>query len=123
MFRKTALNPQFIKLLMVKGADSRRHSWESPDQAELRGEEVNDKPEPGFLRERKTMLGFALRLGKRVARREEVGVQLVAAVGRVSEITDLIGYLECAAHQIATVADMFPPPHDEMSAELQSCGP
>ena len=33
---------------------------------------VNDEPEPRLLREREAMLGFALRLGERIARSEKV---------------------------------------------------
>ena len=55
------------------------------------------------------MLGFAFRLGERIARREKVRVQLVAAVGGVSEVADLVRRLERAAHQIAASPDMSRP--------------
>ena len=73
-----ALDPKLIKLLIVKGAKCRRQAAQRPDQPELGGDDVNDKPEPRLLREREAMLGFALHLGKRIARREKVRVQLVA---------------------------------------------
>ena len=79
------------------------------------GDGVNDKPEPRLLREREAMLGFAFRLGKRIARREKVRVQFVAAIGRVSEIADLVCRLERAAHQIAARPDMSRPGQNDIA--------
>ena len=73
---ETALDPKLVKLLIVEGAECRRQAAERPDQPELRGDDVNDKTEPRLLRERETMLGFALHLGERIARREKVRVQM-----------------------------------------------
>src|ERR1700692_4712667 len=79
-----ALEPSLIELRIVEAAKCRRQAAESPDQSELRGDAVNDKPEPCPLREREAMLSFAFRLGKRIARHEKVRVQLVAAVAGVN---------------------------------------
>src|SRR6202051_2369777 len=110
-----ALEPRLIKLLIVEGAECRRQAAQHPDQPELGDDAVNDKPEPRLLREREAMLGFAFHLGKRIARREKVRVQLVAAVGGVSEVADLVCRLECAAHQIAASADMFCPGQNDIA--------
>jgi len=75
MVGKTALEPPLVKLLIIQGAERPRQSPQRPDQPELGGDDVNDKPEPHLLRKRETVLGFALRLGKRVALREQVRVQ------------------------------------------------
>src|SRR5437660_979816 len=61
------------------------------------------------------MLGFAFHLGKRIAGREKVRVQFVAAVGRVSEVADLVCRLERAAHQIAASPDMFRPGQNDIA--------
>ena len=92
--RETALDPKLVELLIVEGAEFRRQAAERPDQPELRGDDVNDKTEPHLLREREAMLGFALHLDERIARREKVRVQVVAAVGRKSEVADLVRRLE-----------------------------
>src|SRR6202162_3842546 len=110
-----ALYPTLIKLLIVEAAEGRRQTAQRPDQPKLGGDGVNDKPEPRLLREREAMLGFAFHLGKRIARREKVRVQLVAAVGGVSEVADLVCRLERAAHQIAASPDMSRPRHDDIS--------
>src|SRR5258705_7780476 len=104
-----ALEPRLIKLLIVEGAECRRQAAQRPDQPEVGDEAVNDKPDPRLLREREAMLGFAFHLGKRIAGREKVRVQLVAAVGGVSEVADLVCRLERATHQLAAGSDMFGP--------------
>src|SRR6202043_670287 len=109
-----ALEPRLIKLLIVEGAECRRQAAQRPDQPELGGDAVNDKPEPRLLREREAMLSFAFHLGKRIARREKVRVQFVAAVGGVSEVADLVCRLERAAHQFATSPDMPRPGQNDI---------
>src|ERR1700737_1353673 len=110
-----ALYLTLIKLLIVEGAECRRQAAQRPDQPELSGDGVNGKPEPRLLREREAMLGFAFRLGKRIARREKVRVQLVAAVGGVSEVANRVCRLEGAAHHIAASPDMSRPGHNAIS--------
>ena len=104
-----ALEPKLVKLRVVEGAECRRQAPERPDQPELRGDAVNDEPEPRLLREGEAMLGFAFHLGQRIARHKKVRVQLVAAVGGVNEVADLVRRLECAAQQIAASPDMSRP--------------
>src|ERR1700721_198635 len=108
------LDPTLIKLIIVEGAEFRRQTAQRPDQPELGGDGVNDKPEPRLLCEREAMFGFAFHLAKRIARREKVRVQFVAAVGGVSEIADLVCRLERAAHQLAASSDMFRPGQNDI---------
>jgi hypothetical protein len=115
IFRKVALDPSLIKLLIVERAESRRQAPQRPDQPELADDGVNDKPEPRFLREREATLGFAFHLGKRIAGREKVGVQFVAAIGGVSEVAGFVCSLERAAHQIAASPDMFGPGQNDIA--------
>src|SRR6185436_1922820 len=91
---KTALDPPFVKLFIIQGSERPRQSPERPDQPELGGDDVNGMPEPHLLRKRETVLGYALRLGKRVAHREQIRVQLVGAIGSTSEVADPICRLE-----------------------------
>src|SRR5712675_2931621 len=110
-----ALDPTLIELLIVEGAECRRQAAQRPDQPELGGDAVNDKPEPRLLREREAVLSFAFRLGKRIACREKVRVQLVAAVGSVSEVAHLVCRLKGAAHQIAASPDMSRPGQNDIT--------
>src|ERR1700738_332268 len=61
------------------------------------------------------MLSFALYLNERIARREQVRVQVHAAVRRKCEISDLVRGLELPTQQIAPSLDMFRPGHDKIS--------
>src|ERR1700752_3739501 len=110
-----ALDAMLIKLMIVEGAEFRRQAAQRPDQPELGGDAVNDKPEPRVLREREATLGFAFHLGKRIARGEKVGVQFVAAVGGVSEVADLGCRLKRAAHQLAASPDMPRPGQNDIA--------
>src|ERR1700757_627704 len=62
-----------------------------------------------------TMLGFALYLNERIARREQVRVQVQAAIRRKCEIADLVRGLEFPTQQIAASLHMFRPGHDKIS--------
>src|SRR5262249_15814141 len=106
MVCKTALDPHLVKLLIIQGAELPRQSPERPDQPELGGDDVNDIPEPHLPCKRETVLGFALRLGKRVARREQICVHLLAAIGRRSEVAALVGGVERAVQHLAASPEM-----------------
>ena len=69
------------------------------------------------MRKLEAMLGFALHLTERIARREHVAVQVVTAVRRKSEVTALVRRLERAAHQITAGPDMSRPWQDASSKE------
>src|ERR1700730_15316959 len=75
-----ALEPQLIKLPIVKGTKFLRQATEGSDQPELRGNAVTDETEPHLMGKLEAMLGFALHLRERIARREQVRVQVPAAV-------------------------------------------
>src|SRR6202011_2308116 len=118
-----ALYLKLIKLVIVEGAEFRRQTAQRLDQPELGGDGVNDKPEPRLLREREAVQRFAFHLGKRIARREKVRVQFVAAVGGVSEVADLGCRLERAAHQIAASPNMSRPGQDDIAKVHIDPGP
>src|SRR5262249_48933375 len=94
-----ALDPKLIKLLIIKGAKCRRLSAKSPDQLELDGTDVNDKPEPRLLPKRESILGFVLHVNEGLSRRQKDRVQARAAIHRKSKVTGLVRSLEPALHQ------------------------
>src|ERR1700726_3547041 len=110
-----ALEPQLIKLPIVKGTKFLRQATEGSDQPELRGNAVNNEAEPHLMGKLEAMLGFALHLRERIARREQVRVQVHAAVRRKCEIADLVRGLERPTQQIAGSLDMLRPGHDKIS--------
>src|SRR5258708_21529652 len=110
-----ALKPQLIKLPIVKGTKFVRQATEGSDQPKLRGNAVNEETESHLMGKREAMLGFALYLNERIARREQVRVQVQEAVRRKCEIADLVRGLELPTQQIAGSLDMFRPGHDKIS--------
>src|SRR5215469_899830 len=107
-----ALEPQFIKLSIVKGAEFQRQASEGLDKPELRGDEVNHEAEPRLLRKLEAMLAFTLRLSQRVSRGQKICVQMIKAVRRKSEVTDFVRSLERASDQSTAGPDMFCPWHN-----------
>src|SRR5215472_3439028 len=107
-----ALDPPFVKLLIIKGAKCRRQSAQRPDQLELGGTDVNDKPEPRLLPKRESLLGFVLHVNEGLARRQQDRVQARAAIRRTREVAGLVRRLERATQQITARPDMLCPRHD-----------
>src|SRR6266403_825380 len=110
-----ALDPKLIKLLIVEAAKRRGQSPESPDQPELCGHSVNDRPESCLLCKGESILGLNLRILERIARREKVCGQLAAAKRRVSDVANLVCCLERAAHQVLAIPDMLGPWQNDIS--------
>src|ERR1700704_546541 len=107
--------PALVKLLIVEGAELWRQAAQCPDQPELRGDDVDDQPEPRLAREVEPILGFALHVTERISGREKIGVQVVAAVSRKGEVADLVCGVKRQTHQISAGSDVPRPRHDEIS--------
>jgi hypothetical protein len=112
---ETALYPKLIKLPIIEGSKSRRQSAKSPDQPELSGSDVNDKPELRFLRKCERILGFTLHIDERVPCREKIRGQVAAAVSRTIEVARLVRRLQRAVQKITPSPDMSRPRQDETS--------
>ena len=110
MLLKSAL----VEPLVVEGAELRGQAAQSPDETELRGDDVDDKTEAALAREVEPVLGFALHLAERVSGGKKIGVQVVAAVRRKGQVADLVCGIEGATHQIAAGLDVLRPGHDEI---------
>src|SRR5439155_7753915 len=110
-----ALEPKLIEPIIVKGAEFRRQTTEGPDKPELRGDDVNDETEPSLLRKLEAILGFTLRLNKRISHGEKVRVQVDWSISRKREVTDFVRGIEGATNQIAASPDMFRPWHDDIA--------
>jgi hypothetical protein len=103
---------KLIELPVVKATEFQRQAAECSYQRELRGDGVNDKAEPRLLGEREAMFGFSLHLRKRLASEEKVRVEIVARVGCIREVSDLVRRFERAAQQITASPHVFHPRHD-----------
>src|SRR5262249_21650155 len=85
---------------------------EGPDKPKLGGDHVNDETEPRLLRKLEAILGFTLYLSERISRRQEVRVQVVAAVGGKGKVAGLLRGLKSPTQQITANPEMFCPWHD-----------
>src|SRR5262245_34090806 len=121
ILRKTALDPKLIELLIVKTAECRCQPTERPDQRELHGDDVTDATVSNLPGKLEAILGCALHLDERIARREHVVVQKVAGVGRIREVAGLERRREPATHQLAAIPDMARP--GENGASKSQIGP
>ena len=74
------------------------------------------RSEPRFLREVEAVLGFALHLGERFARRDKFVFRLAQAMRRKSEIADPVCGIEGATQQMAAGLDM-PRPWEDVICE------
>src|ERR1700683_3733932 len=117
-----ALELKLIKLQIIERAKFRRHATEGPDKPELNADEVNSEAKPSLPREFEAMLGFLLRLRERITRRQKVGVQVDAAVGRKTQVADFVRGLERATQQVPAGPDMFRPRHHVTGEDHQGPG-
>ena len=103
-----------IELSIVKSTEGRRQAAESPNQPELRGDEIDEEPEMDFPCEFEAILGLALRLGERIARRQHVPDQVGVAVGGVNDVSVPGGDIDTSAHQLASRLHVLSPWHDQV---------
>ena len=104
-----ALELKLIEPLIVEAAKFRGQPTEGPDQPELHSDEVNDEAEARFPGKREAVLGFRLHLGKRISHCQKVRAHLVAAISGKCKVTDPVGGIEGATHQIAAGQDVSSP--------------
>jgi len=103
-----------VELPIVEGAEFRRPAAQSPDQTDLGRDDVDDETKARSPRELEPVLGFPLHFAKRISRREQIRVQVVAAIGRKSEVAGVDCGVESAAHQIPSGLDVLRPGDDEI---------
>src|ERR1700704_587037 len=106
---------RLVALCIVEGVERGRQTPEGEDQPQLAGDNVNDETEPYLACECESGLGFPLDVGQRLAGSEQVGDQIVAAISRKGEVTDLVGRVEGTPHQWAAGTDVPRPGIDEVT--------
>src|SRR6266850_2035658 len=103
------LEPQLLKLAIVKGAEFRRAATEGPDEPQLHGDGVNCETESRLLRKHEAIAGFAFHFRERISRCQQVCVQVDATVGRKREVPDPVRDLERPMYEVAAAPDMLRP--------------
>src|SRR5262245_27128417 len=110
-----ALEPQLVEAFVIERAECCCQATQGPDEPELRGDAIYDETKPDVRRELETRLRFTLHLGQRVSRREQIGVQDVAAVCGIREISDPVRGVEMATLELSPCLDVFRPGNDKSS--------
>src|SRR4030095_3104582 len=105
------LEPQLLKLPIVKGAELRRAATEGPDELELPCDRVNREAEAGLLRKHEALARFAFHFRERFSRCPQDCVQVDATVRRKREVADPVRDLERPMDQVTAAADMSCPGH------------
>ena len=102
-----ALELKLIETLIVEAAEFRGHPTEGPDETELPSDDVNDEAEPRFRANSRpfSASGCTSASGSPAAKR--FVTHLVAAVRGKCKVTDPVGDIEGATHQIAAGPGMF----------------
>src|SRR5262245_37634980 len=90
----------FVKPLIVKGTEFWREAAKGSDQPQLRFDDIYDKTELRCLCEFKAIFGFTLHRLERIARREEVGIEVHTAVRGEHEISDGVRSIETLLQQL-----------------------
>ena len=93
------LKPSLVEVFVIEGAEFRRQATKRSDEPELRGDAIDNENELDIGRERQATFSLTLHLVQRVAGREKVRIQDVAAVCGISEITDPVPGVEAATRE------------------------
>src|ERR1041385_3902964 len=104
-----------VDAFVIERTESRCQATKRPDKSELRGDAIDHKAELDFGCELETNLSLALHLGQRGSRSEKIGVQGIAAVCGIGEITDPARGVEAAALKLAHRLDVLRPWRDQSS--------
>ncbi len=108
-----ALELELFQSPIIKRAEPCREPAQRPDKPELRGDPTDNKAEPQFLRKLQAAFGLPLGLVERIARQQEIGVQLTAGVGSKRVIAGTVRYFYPAPQQVTSCPDMPRPGGDE----------
>jgi hypothetical protein len=103
-----------VELSIVKSTEDRCQAAESPNEPELRGDEIDEECEMDFPCEFEAMVGLSLRLGERVACRQHVPDQVRVAVGGVNDVSVPGSHIDTSAHQLASRLHVLSPWHDQV---------
>ncbi len=104
-----------IELAIIEGAELRCPAAQGPDQTELGRDDVDNQTKARFAREFASVLGFSLHVAERLSRREQIRVQIVAAIRRKSEVAHLACGVESAPHHIPSGLDVLRPGQHKIS--------
>src|ERR1700692_980615 len=106
------LEAALVELRSIEGAELRCQSTERPDQSVLRGNDVADETEPHLARELERVLDFVFDVSERISGGKQIGIQIVAAIGRISKVPGALRRLESAPQESAAAGEVLRPVRD-----------
>src|SRR5882672_7099627 len=83
------LEAGLVELRIIEGVEVRCKSTEHPDESVLRGNEVADETEPHLPHEFECVLDLALDFTEWISGGEKIGIQIGAAISRISKVSGL----------------------------------
>src|ERR1700744_6504349 len=98
-----------VKVLVAERTELGCQAAKCLDQRELRRDQVGDTIESHLFRKLESCLGFTLHLRQSVSGREQIGVQVIAAKRRKSQVAGTVRGIESAPHQLSSCLDVPPP--------------
>src|SRR5258708_39268177 len=112
------LEAALVELRIVEGPEVRCQPTERPDQPVLRGNDVADQTEPHLPHEFERVLDLVLDVSERISGGEKIGIQIVAAIGRISKVPGALRRVESAPQENAAARQVLRPVRD-VAAEDQ----
>src|SRR5260370_7643893 len=106
------LEAALVELRIIEGGEVRCQSTERPDQSVLRGNDVADETEPHLLHEFERALDLVLDVSERIPGGEKIGIQVVAAIGRISKVPGALRRVESSPQEDAAGRQVLRPVRD-----------
>src|SRR5260370_8887562 len=103
------LEVALVELRIIEGLEVRCQSTEHPDQSVLRGNDVADETEPHLPHELERALDLVLDVSKWIPGGEKIGVQVVAAIGRISKVPAALRRVESTPQENAAARQVLRP--------------
>src|SRR5260370_34985874 len=109
---KMLLEAALVAIRIMEGAEVRGQSTKRPDESALRGNQVADETEPHFPHEFERVLDLVLDFGERISGGEKIGIQVGAAIGRISKVPGALRRVESAPQENAAGRQLLRPSRD-----------
>src|SRR6266403_280529 len=106
------LEAALVELRIIEGPEVRCQSAERPDQSLLRGSDVGDETESHLPHEFERARDLVLDVSERIPGGEKIGIQVVAAIGRISKVSGALRRVESTPQENAAARQVLRPVRD-----------
>src|SRR5258705_12329318 len=116
------LEAALVELRVIEGPEVRCQSAERPDQSVLRSNDVADETEPHLPHEFERALDLVLDVSERIPGGEKIGIQVVAAIGRISKVPAALRRVESTPQENAAARQVLRPVREVDGEEQVDAG-